>query len=567
MSNKNISISSNGNGYVELFKNATLKFYVVAVPQTDNKFANWMQVDTEVSEDLTYNLNAGTNYYLNANFSQDVVFVDSLDGSHIAKQTLDYNSAITAPAAPTKEGYIFGGWYKEATCISVWDFATDVVTADITLYAKWIAKDESPYNVTNTHQDNYEIIINGKTEIVARIDTEIVGSETVTTVKVNNLKIIEILEREGRNSKITIPIINISGNKVIEIKGQTIKNLEVKASNIEIKTDNATYVLKASKINIDKVSQEIGSSIELKDIVVKITISDSSEEVQSLVKATATQYNCKILTKPFEFEITCTSGGQTVAVSRFNSYVERIVAIPDGIDPSKITTGVVVNKDGTFSHVPTTIAVINGKYYAKISILTNSTYTVIWNPVTFKDIENHWAKSYVNEIGSRLIDSGIGDGSFAPNKAITRAEFVSIMVKALGLKGTNFPDKFSDVKKDNPYYYYIYTAYEFGILTGYPNGKFGENDLITREQAMTMLARAMKIAGMNVSASQDEIADELKLFKDSGSISSYAKEGASICVENGIFGGYQGNITPKDNFTRAESAKVIIKLLEKAELI
>jgi len=103
-----------------------------------------------------------------------------------------------------------------------------VVTADITLYAEWIAKNENPYNVTNTQQDNYEIIINGKTEIVARIDTEIVGSEMVTTVKVNNLKIIEILEREGRNSKIIIPIINISGNKVIEIKGQTIKNWKLR---------------------------------------------------------------------------------------------------------------------------------------------------------------------------------------------------------------------------------------------------------------------------------------------------------------------------------------------------
>lgn len=50
---------------------------------------------------------------------------------------LSYNAAITAPAAPTKTGYAFGGWYREAACTNLWDFSTDTVTEDITLYAKW----------------------------------------------------------------------------------------------------------------------------------------------------------------------------------------------------------------------------------------------------------------------------------------------------------------------------------------------------------------------------------------------------------------------------------------------
>ncbi len=144
-------------------------------------------------------------------------------------------------------------------------------------------------------------------------------------------------------------------------------------------------------------------------------------------------------------------------VLKFNGYVERTVAIPDGVNPSKITTGVVLNKDGTFSHVPTTVVLEDGKYIAKINSLTNSIYTLICNPVTFTDVENHWSKDYVNDVSSRLIDSGVGNGNFAPDKAITRAEFATMIVKALGLKGTDFLDKFSDIKKSDLYYYYIYS--------------------------------------------------------------------------------------------------------------
>ena len=50
---------------------------------------------------------------------------------------LSYNATISAPAAPTKTGYAFGGWYKEAACTNLWDFSTDTVTKDITLYAQW----------------------------------------------------------------------------------------------------------------------------------------------------------------------------------------------------------------------------------------------------------------------------------------------------------------------------------------------------------------------------------------------------------------------------------------------
>ena len=63
-------------------------------------------------------------------------------------------SKISAPTAPTAEGFTFDGWYKEATCENEWDFENDTVTDDITLYAKWTEAAEEPETYTVTFDAN-----------------------------------------------------------------------------------------------------------------------------------------------------------------------------------------------------------------------------------------------------------------------------------------------------------------------------------------------------------------------------------------------------------------------------
>ncbi|MDR2632837.1 MAG: InlB B-repeat-containing protein [Treponema sp.] len=66
------------------------------------------------------------------------VSFDSKGGSTVSAQTVAEGARITAPSpAPTKDGYTFVGWYKEEALTNVWNFSTDTVTGDITLYAKW----------------------------------------------------------------------------------------------------------------------------------------------------------------------------------------------------------------------------------------------------------------------------------------------------------------------------------------------------------------------------------------------------------------------------------------------
>ena len=66
------------------------------------------------------------------------VAFNSQGGSTVTSNTANYNSTIVAPTTPTKTGYTFDGWYKEAGCLNVWNFITNKVVENTTLYAKWI---------------------------------------------------------------------------------------------------------------------------------------------------------------------------------------------------------------------------------------------------------------------------------------------------------------------------------------------------------------------------------------------------------------------------------------------
>jgi hypothetical protein len=127
---------------------------------------------------------------------------------------------------------------------------------------------------------------------------------------------------------------------------------------------------------------------------------------------------------------------------------------------------------------------------------------------------------------------------------------------------------FTDVASSAWYYGYIQTATGYGIIKGYDNGTFGPNDTITREQAMTMIARAMTITKLNSSLSASDASALLAKYKDLASASGYASESVAACLETGVVTGKtQSTVCPKDYITRAEVAVIVERLLQKSNLI
>jgi hypothetical protein len=218
--------------------------------------------------------------------------------------------------------------------------------------------------------------------------------------------------------------------------------------------------------------------------------------------------------------------------------------------------------------VPTRIEQINGKYYARIKSRTNSIYLLIYNPCEFVDTKAHWGREAIDDMGSRLIAGGIGNHKYDPDRYITRAEFTAIIVKALGLKRSTEDNAFTDVKAKNWYADYIGTAWEYNLITGNDYSRFNPMKEITREEAMIIIERAMKLTGLMTELKSGEAEAELAGFADETQISEWARNSAVSCIRAGLVSGRNGvMLAPRDNITRAEAAVIIRRLLQKSGFI
>ena len=95
----------------------------------------------------TDKVTADTTLYASWIKAYTVSFDMNEHGTQVSPKSATAGSTIEAPAAPSASGYRFGGWYQDRACTKVWDFESDKVKADMTLYAKWSATYTLSFNM------------------------------------------------------------------------------------------------------------------------------------------------------------------------------------------------------------------------------------------------------------------------------------------------------------------------------------------------------------------------------------------------------------------------------------
>lgn len=175
--------------------------------------------------------------------------------------------------------------------------------------------------------------------------------------------------------------------------------------------------------------------------------------------------------------------------------------------------------------------------------------------ITFSDVTSHWASEYIKEAVTLGIVNGMPDGTFAPDKEMTRAEFATILWNMAEKPDTESTSAFVDVKSEDWYFKQIAWAFEKGYINGISNAEFNPNGTITREQAMTILYRY---------AGSLESTEKLDAFNDKESISDFAYPAMCWAVENKIISGVSDTeIAPKQSATRAQLATIIVRYLKR----
>ena len=167
----------------------------------------------------------------------------------------------------------------------------------------------------------------------------------------------------------------------------------------------------------------------------------------------------------------------------------------------------------------------------------------------FADVaDDFWAAKDIYTLKDAGIIGGKSATEFDPEGDVTRAEFAKMVVGLFGYKATSDAVNFEDCKAEDWFTPYVAAGVEAGVIKGVSDTEFAPNATITREDACTILGRALnKVAQSN----------ELK-FTDADKVAEYAAPYVALLSELGYVNGYEdGSFAPANNITRAEAAKII----------
>ncbi|RRD93526.1 hypothetical protein EII17_12385 [Clostridiales bacterium COT073_COT-073] len=174
------------------------------------------------------------------------------------------------------------------------------------------------------------------------------------------------------------------------------------------------------------------------------------------------------------------------------------------------------------------------KYKRKLAALLAC--SLLWsNSVQgLSDIEGHWAQQTILSLQSQGYISGYQNGTFLPDKEISRAEFIATLNKMMGFR-EKADILFSDVKPEDWFWNEVAIAVSAGYVKGYEDGTFRPEEKISRLEAAVFLARAMKLP---LTQNPSKRASELK---DLDLLPNWAKAEVIAVVSAGVMKGYENN--------------------------
>lgn len=179
----------------------------------------------------------------------------------------------------------------------------------------------------------------------------------------------------------------------------------------------------------------------------------------------------------------------------------------------------------------------------------------------FTDVSrSDWYYQFVDYVTSKGYFNGTSETTFAPAENMTRAMFVTVLFRFDGAKGDRSQSAFTDVAPGEWYTDAINWAAANRIVDGVGNGKFAPNDPITRAQMCTMIERYLALYKKAWKVTLPETGS-VSVMVDENAIPAYALAAVKQCQRHGLVNGFEdGTFRPNKLSTRAQVAAVIYRM-------
>ena len=391
--------------------------------------------------------------------------------------------------------------------------------------------------------EDYEAVYNGKTLTEAEYKNLISGYTDADMADVINGLTYNIYNSSVNNVSTTVNAIDAEGNaeQIVDPKDNTLTPAKPTA-----KPSEPSISVKASSttVEFDKKFTVTATVKNAKDGA-KVAFTTNDDEKYAVIFGTPTEINSKGETKA-TYVANDKAGSVTITATYTDTEGnEKSASVKVTVKKASTTTA---GNDGTTSGGGPGI-IAGGNVGTVTTPNTDSNYKP-----DFQDLDSvEWARTAINGLAMRGMISGRDQYTFDPNANITRAEYCQILMGAINALNAKGESTFADVPSTAWYYNAVSVASQLGIVSGYGDGNFGPNDLITRQDMALMTYKTAQIMNKSLEPVNAEIT-----FEDSHEIADYAFEAVMTLQKAGIINGMtETTFEPHSNATRAQSAKVI----------
>lgn len=537
---------------------ANLSYGLIAPVKEGCTFQGWYRDvaftdPCSISKDGRYIVNVNNVYY--AKWTDGVtpapveymVSFDSQGGSAVASQTVAENGKAVKPAAPTRSGYTFAGWFTDTAYTSEWDFET-AVTENLTLYAKWDAQQPGTPSIPSTPDTPSTSSGGGSSNNSSNGNSNSAATTLPVTTDTTNRDGIALTETTAKPAATTTggtasaTVDSATGDEIV--RQAVLRNSENIVIAPEIKGDVRKTEVAIPAAAVEQIGVNTNANLTVSTPVAEVTIPNSA---------------LNSLAEPGEqIVVIAERSGSTldVAVKVGDTTVEKVSGGLTVTAPVKKTTpgtvAVLVLEDGTRQVIRKSTA---GEDSISIPLDGSAKVEIMDNSKQFSDVSiASWEAGAVAFASAHELFNGTSETTFSPDLPMSRGMMAVVLHNLENNPKSAITGAFTDVDNSAWYAEGIAWAAEKGIITGYSHDRFAPDSDITREQLAVMLWRyagTPSATGKNLN------------FNDADHVSNWAMEAMLWATEKGIINGRgNGILDPTGKATRAQVAQMLKNFME-----